>query len=272
MDEFYNLKDLMAVRWQGDENMTRFLEKWDTVTEGMGADAINEKTLRDLFLEQLRVSKALQEDVAHYLRLSPSDPNKTLDFLRECVERSIKMMENKLVVEERHKNWRSTAPAAIGTAETTRTPGKGKDKKTGVANSKTPDPPTQGEKLPCFFHNEKHHAAGEGCSKGKDACGFAHTFVSRAAFDLMTRPMARAKGEGRDASRSQRAKAEKGNISAQIPLTNPTGGPDYCRRYLDGYCRYGDKCKWTHPSQRTINKLRKEATNAATKTPPVGST
>ncbi len=179
---------------------------------------------------------------------------------------------NKLVVEERHNHWRSTAPAAIGTAETTRTPGKGKDKKTGVASSKTPDPPKQGEQLPCYFHNQKHHAGREGCSNGKDVCGFAHTFVSRAAFDQMTRPTARAKGEGRDASRSQRAKAEKGKISAQRPLNNPTGGPDYCRRHLDGYCSYGETCKWTHPSQRTINKLRKEVMNSATKSPPVAST
>ncbi len=179
-------------------------------------------------------------------------------------------MDNKLVVEERHKHWRSTAPAAISTAETTRTPGKGKDKKTGVASSKTPDPPRQGEKLPCYFHNERHHAGGDGCSKGKDVCGFAHTFVTRAAFERMTRPTIRAKGEGRDASRSQRAKAERGKNSAQIATANPSG-PDYCRRFIDGYCSYGETCKWTHPPQKVVDKLRKDATANANKLPPVAS-
>ena len=75
MDVFYNLQDLMAVRWVGDDQMPKFLEKWDTVTEGMGPETIQEKTLRYLFLEQVSHSTVLAEDVAHYHRLKPNDEN-----------------------------------------------------------------------------------------------------------------------------------------------------------------------------------------------------
>ncbi len=214
----------------------------------------------------------LQEDVAHYHRLKPTDENKTLDFLRDVVERSVKLSEDKAIVAERHKNWRSNATAAISVSETPKAAAKPKEHKSGVANSKTPELPKQGEKLPCFFHNERHHAGGEGCSKGKDVCGFAHIFVSRAVFEQMTRPSARTKGEGREASRNQRTKAERGKNSAHVPAA-ATQNPDCCRIFVEaGHCSYGDKCRWTHPPPNVVEKLRKEATAAAKKLPPVAAT
>ena len=88
MDVFYNMQDLMAVRWAGDDHMQKFLEKWDTVTEGMGPETIHEKTLRDLFLEQVSCSTVLQEDVAHYHRLKPTYENKTLGVSSGGLSRS----------------------------------------------------------------------------------------------------------------------------------------------------------------------------------------
>ncbi len=148
MDVYYNIQDLLAVRWIDDTAMPLFLQRWDSVTDGMGPEFIQDRLLRDLFLEQVSRSKVLAEDVAHYHRLKPEDENKTLDFLRDAVERSIKLSEDKAVVTERQNNWRSNATAAISTTETPKAAAKPpKDKKTGVApTSKTPDRPKQGEK------------------------------------------------------------------------------------------------------------------------------
>ncbi len=228
--------------------------------------------LRDLFLEQVSHSTVLAEDVAHYHRLKPNGTNKTLDVLRDAVERSIKLSEDKAIVAERHKNWRSNLTAAISTAETPKAAAKpSRDKKTGVAKSKTPELPKQGEKLPCYFHNEKHHAGGVGCSKGKGVCGYAHVFVSRPVFDQMTRPSARNKGEGRETSRNQKPKTERGKTPAYVPATGPQQ-PDYRRRFVEtGQCSYGEKCTWTHPPPKVVEKLRTEAAAAKT-TPPVAAT
>ncbi len=146
MDVYYNIQDLLAVKWTDDTAMPLFLQRWDSVTDGMGPEFIQDRLLRDLFLEQVSRSKVLADDVAHYHRLKPEDEHKTLDFLRDAVERSIKLSEDKAVVTERQKTWRSNTTAVISTTETPKAAAKPpKDNKTGVTHtSKTPDRPKQG--------------------------------------------------------------------------------------------------------------------------------
>ncbi len=176
---FYNLQDLMAVRWAGDDHLPKFLDKWDTVTEGMGPETIQEKTLRDLFLEQVSHSTVLAEDVAHYHRLKPTDENKTLDFLRDAVERSVKLSEDKAIVAERHKNWRANATAAISITETPKAAAKPlRENKTGVAKPKTPELPKQGEKLPCSFITKSTTQVVRGAARAR-TCVVSRTSLCR---------------------------------------------------------------------------------------------
>ena len=47
--------------------------------------------MKVLYLERLRKSQLLQQDLAHYDRLYDSDTDKSLAFLQRCVKRQIEL-------------------------------------------------------------------------------------------------------------------------------------------------------------------------------------
>ena len=64
----YNIQSLVSVKFLGDSKLEQFISNWDTVLCGMSKEP-DDETKEQFFYEQVRHSKALQEDLAHYERV-----------------------------------------------------------------------------------------------------------------------------------------------------------------------------------------------------------
>jgi predicted DNA binding protein len=62
-----------------------FVVQWNHVLDNMGENAVNKRTLRDVFFRKIRDEKELQYDVNQYERMDDKDENKSCDYLMNCV-------------------------------------------------------------------------------------------------------------------------------------------------------------------------------------------
>ena len=75
---------LLGVKWLGDEKLATFDLNWENVLSGCTKE-IEESTKRALYLEQLRKSARLRQDIAHYDRLSVDDTDTSYQWLMDMV-------------------------------------------------------------------------------------------------------------------------------------------------------------------------------------------
>jgi hypothetical protein len=100
----YSITDLMAVRWLGDDRIESFLNSWISVLSGMREEPpVTVK--EELFLEQLRKSQVMREEVAYYDRVEKGHPDKTYDFLVKSIR--------KLLERRRHRQNRQDMVKAL---------------------------------------------------------------------------------------------------------------------------------------------------------------
>ena len=69
----FDINDLMAVSFKGDQKMEQFLNSWDSMLAGMKSKPTDD-VIEALFLKQLRKSQVLKEEISHYDRTDRSDP------------------------------------------------------------------------------------------------------------------------------------------------------------------------------------------------------
>ncbi len=89
LEQVYSYVDLAAVKFQGDSQLESFLNKWRDVVNNM-VETPSEMFLTQLFLEQIKQSKALQNEVAMYHRAEQGHPDRTCRFLYES---ALKLVE-----------------------------------------------------------------------------------------------------------------------------------------------------------------------------------
>ena len=86
----YDTEHLFSVKMKG-EKLQEFITTWDQVLAGL-AKGPDDATLQALLLRNLRQCKTMEQDIAHYDRKLPSDPDKSYDYLMRCaravIERS----------------------------------------------------------------------------------------------------------------------------------------------------------------------------------------
>ena len=71
-----NFTDLLAVRLKSDAGFEGFMTSWESVLAGM-AEPPAESILEPFFLEQLRASTVLKEELAHYERAKRGSETRT---------------------------------------------------------------------------------------------------------------------------------------------------------------------------------------------------
>ena len=84
----YDYSDLLSVRLRNDSGLEAFMNSWDGVLAGMKVTPA-EELLEFLFLNQLRHSTVLKEEVAHYDRAKRGSETRTYAFLMESVRRDL---------------------------------------------------------------------------------------------------------------------------------------------------------------------------------------
>ena len=228
----YSITDLMAVRWLGDEKIETFLNSWIAVLSGMR----EEPPLRvkeELFLEQMRKSQVLREEVAHYDRVEKGDPDKTYDFLVKSIR---KFLERK-----RHRQNRQDMVKALS----------GGQVRPGAAASSGPSPDKS--QTPCSFFQKGT------CKKGKD-CPYSHkkgaergrTTTRTASGGANRSPSG---GGARGQSKGQTSRAATGGASSNPKPKVKSDRP--CYAFNEGKCQKGRDCKYSHRTMTETEKREK---------------
>jgi hypothetical protein len=72
-----------------------FVVQRSHVLDNMGENAVNKRTLRDVFFRKIKDEKELQYDVNRYERMDDRDADKSYDYLMNCVNSVIKVQEQR---------------------------------------------------------------------------------------------------------------------------------------------------------------------------------
>ena len=70
----------------GDENLLQFYKRWQVITTGMVVP-LDDRILRDIFLERIRPSKKLASDIHEFDRMRDDDANKNPKWLTGSIDR-----------------------------------------------------------------------------------------------------------------------------------------------------------------------------------------
>ena len=231
----YSITDLMSVRLN-DDRIENFLNSWNHVLAGMETyPPANE--LEELFTEQLRFSKILKDEIAHYDRHPKGHPDHSYEYLmrqaRAYVDRNRKR-QNREKIKRALKGTGKGQPAAPGT----KGEGKGSGKKGGSKGSKGKGKGGNDKKI-CFEWRDNGK-----CSKGKD-CPYSHS--QGKTFKKKT------KG-------GEKGSGEKGKEGQKKRI---------CSFFQQGSCKLGHDCTYSHdtadaaPAEGAKKKrLRKKKKNA----------
>ena len=127
----YDVTDLMQVQWLGDNNIATFDSNWDSIFAGCGDD-IDMKSVKVLYFKHLRKSEVLKADIAYYTRLAATHEDKTYDFLKACVLRTIELQRQDFNREAHAAASKSGGGGADAHLLAAKGGGKGKGKKKGT--------------------------------------------------------------------------------------------------------------------------------------------
>ncbi len=269
------VEHLLMLEWKGDSKMSEFKHRWENIIRRM-SDPLSDQTLQGMLVKKMRVSKKLKEDISHYDRLEQSNPEKSIGYLWNCINRAIRLQkeaQNATAQENYLKNeLTSTAAPAPG-------PGDLKPKKSPkakkAAKTAAPAQPEQqrgrsqtrtSKKTDaeiakvCWFHNR------EGCTR--DPCQFHHTNLSEADKARQIRPArsgspapkgvgkGKKSGEGKKGKSKGRSRTASPAASGRSP--SPGGALDqrYCHKFLLGTCTW-KPCKFKHLTQDQVDKINK---------------
>ena len=201
----YELTDLMSVTLRHDGQLESFLNSWESVLAGMKEEP-SPKTMEVLFLQQLRNSSVLKEEVAHYDRSRPGEAARSYDFLLDAVKRYLERKrhaENRKAVVKLLGGEKASVPAAPAERKT-------REKGKGRGQGRAPSP---GKGI-CFSFRDSGK-----CARGKE-CPYEHSRDGGKKTHTPEKDGGNSKGGG-----------EKKGV---------------CRFHKLGTCRFGAKCPFKH--------------------------
>jgi len=89
----YDFTDLTAVRLKGD-NLESFMNTWEMVLAGI-RHLPDQHIIETLFLDQLRHSTVLREEISHYERQDRGHRDRTYEYLVGCVRKYLNRVRQK---------------------------------------------------------------------------------------------------------------------------------------------------------------------------------
>ena len=165
----YSIEDLSLMPFTGDKDLQGFLNKWDEILSCVSIDKIEPATLAKMFQKKLLGSTIMKAEVARWRRLETGHADKTYEWLRRCIETTLRLDredKNQDGLQASHRKgantkWQPAAPgegkgkgqgkgkkggeqggggpgAGKGKDQKGKGKGKGKDKKGARARSSTP--------------------------------------------------------------------------------------------------------------------------------------
>ena len=186
----YDFRDLNSVKMRGD-SLESFLNSWENVLLGMQKQP-DEDILRALFLEQIRNSLVIKEELCYFDRLKTGHEDKSYAFLHETVRAYLerkRLKDNRRQLEAAFNGGAPGRPSAGAVEAPSKKvaadpalPAKGK----GKGKPKKSASPTSSEKGVCYDFVKTGT-----CSRG-DSCKYSHTKERHRSCHLRERARARA--------------------------------------------------------------------------------
>eukprot|EP00971_Amphidinium_carterae_P303507 6030968-Amphidinium_carterae.1 len=84
----FDLHDLMAVQWLGDNGLREFLQRWTYTINKLASRPSNE-VLRSVLWHHMKRSKTFQHDMLLFERMDDKDPNKSYEHLLGVLRRQV---------------------------------------------------------------------------------------------------------------------------------------------------------------------------------------
>ena len=84
----YDIQDLLSVKFRGDDQLEWFYTTWKSVIQNLN-EPLSENIQESIFLTQLRESRALKDEIAHYDRVDVDHPDRSYKFLKRTVRKYI---------------------------------------------------------------------------------------------------------------------------------------------------------------------------------------
>ena len=109
----YGFDHLSGLRVNNGD-LHEFIIQWNHVLSNMGEGQIQTSLLRDAFYRKIEKVSELAYDLNIHERMAEADPNKTYEFLMDCVESAIRMQDKRGNMTEREQALKANAqrPAA----------------------------------------------------------------------------------------------------------------------------------------------------------------
>ena len=108
----YGFDHLSTLRVNNND-LHEFLIQWNHVLSKMGDEHIQTSLLRDAFYRKIERVHEVSYDLNIYERMAESDPNKTYEFLINCVETAIRKQDKRRNMTEREMALRTNAQTSI---------------------------------------------------------------------------------------------------------------------------------------------------------------
>ena len=255
----YSIVDLTALKWMGDNNIHTFRHMWNFITRNM-VEKLRDNSLADLLYSQMKNSKVLQVDLAHYRRHPDGHPDHSYRFLRDCMDRQLERVNTEKNRDDYSSLLKAMAKGA-GAAPAPGDPkakGKAKAKAKGKAKAKAKaGADAKDKKAPCWFHH-----VGGSCTFSAQECRYSHAKISEEEKKKIPRP--------RSQSRERPNKVKPG-----APGTENSGSGDKdkkaaaagqglsfmpCKDFLTpGGCKYGKDCIFAHIDDEAVRACKAAA-------------
>jgi hypothetical protein len=248
----YSIEDLSLMPFTSDKDLQGFLNKWDEISASIEMDKIKPATVAQMFQKKLLGSTILKSEVAVWRRLDKDHPDKTYQWLRDCIETHLRLDKEDRNQDGLQAAHRQTArqPRQVGSTQSIPKGGgegggqgkggqggeKGGKAKGGKSDNRTPGGRVHPSMIPCRYLWRL------GCCNKQSGgtCPFDHrapTEQEIVDYGFYARGKSPPKGGGK-------ADAEgKGKTK-----TKPKGqGQGPCAQFFqNGTCRYGDNCIFSH--------------------------
>ena len=113
---YHTIVDLSKVTFRGDGRLTEFYDQWLAILAGM-QDHPPDTAMEELFVDKLRSSQVLREEIAHYDRTPVGQADHSYQFMLRAVRSYLslkRVRENKAALERSYHHREHALPAQTG--------------------------------------------------------------------------------------------------------------------------------------------------------------
>jgi hypothetical protein len=264
---FTTVMDLSHLKWLGDDRMPAFMNNWREVVDPL--TDISEGTKCDLLLAHMDQSGKLRSEADHFRRMDLDDPNRTLFWLENSIEKRITLDSERENIRVKHKALEGKyGPSNISSQpllhQSNQDQGSGasgagkvKGKAKASAKSAPSASPAVASSTACFYCGQEGHRQADCPKKAASGKGGKGKGKGKGA-----------KGKSKEGGKGKGGKATSDGDKAERAVLDKRGSngmgpclwqfePGGCRAEANGSCRFAHDVVLTEAEKQILAKIAK---------------